>query len=252
MGGVSAGLVVAIVLAVIAFLQRNAAIEQRKIAEERLQMALARDLAARATMVQEQQGRLLPRSILLAVESVRRSPSLQATLALTAGVRMLTATNRTFKHPTGSNAVSFSPDGGFIASAGDDGTARVWRIADGNEILRAPHGRRVSNVAFSPDGKYLASAGGFDGTAKLWELAGGNDGKKLAAVGDNAVIWDVDRSVELARITVPAQNTFGQFLSVVFAPDGQTFATAGLDAMRAAGVSVTAKWRPTSGTKLPS
>ena len=74
MGGVSVGLVVAVVLAVVAFLQRNTAVEQRNIAEERLQLAVARDLAGQATIVLQQEGRLLPRSVLLAVESLRRSP----------------------------------------------------------------------------------------------------------------------------------------------------------------------------------
>jgi WD40 repeat protein len=179
-GGVSIGLVVAIVLAVVAFMQRNTAVQQRKIAEERLQLAVARDLAGQATIVQEQEGRLLPRSILLAVESLRRAPSLQATLALTAGLRMLTATTRNFMHEKGSNGIAFSPDGTLVASAGEDGTARVWRIAAGDELLRLQHGRRVSNVLFSPDGKYLATAGGFDRTARVWDMANGAEVLSIA------------------------------------------------------------------------
>lgn len=180
MGGVSVGLVVAVVLAVVAFMQRNTAVEQRNIAEERLQLAVARDLAGQATIVQQQEGRLLPRSVLLAVESLRRSPSLQATLALTAGLRVLTATDRSFVHEKGSNGIAFSPDGTLIASAGEDGTARVWRIADGSEVMRLQLGRRVSDVLFSPDGRYLAAAGGFDGTAKVWDMAKGAEVLSIA------------------------------------------------------------------------
>ena len=166
---------VSILAAYTAVQQRKTAEQQRNIAEDRLQMAVARDLAAQATIVQQQAGRLLPRSLLLAIESLRRSPSLQATLALTAGLRLLSPTNRTFIHEKGSNSIEFSPDGNLIASAGEEGTARVWRIADGREILRLDHGGRVSSVAFSPDGRYLASAGGFGGTAKVWAMENGTE-----------------------------------------------------------------------------
>ena len=40
------------------------------------------------------------------------------------------------------------------------------------------------------------------------------------------MVWDVERSAELSRVTIAGQH---EFLSVTFAPDGQTFATAGLD-----------------------
>ena len=132
----SSATLVSILAALFAVQQRNTAEEQRNIAENRLQMAVARDLAAQATIVQQQQGRLLPRSLLLAVESLRRSPTLQATMALTSGLRLFSSTNPTLVHDQGSDSIDFSPDGELVASGGENGTARIWHVADGKEILR--------------------------------------------------------------------------------------------------------------------
>ncbi len=55
--------------------------------------------------------------------------------------------------------LAFGSDGRYVATASDDGTARVWEARAGQEVMRVKHEYFVRGVAFSPDGKYFATGG---------------------------------------------------------------------------------------------
>ena len=151
-----------------------------------------------------------------------------------------------FGHTDGVRSTVFNSSGDLIASASVDGTARIWSVATGRQVLLLKgHTDAVSGVAFSPDGKRVATASS-DKTVKVWDAATGNelyslkghtkpvwcvafapDGKRLASGSfDHSVkIWDVAAAREIQTLSGHADRV----TSIAFSPDGGRLASGGCD-----------------------
>ena len=143
--------------------------------------------------------------------SVSFSPnSKNPTIAVadTQGIVWFMDTNRKLKHPpfpahkSPILRVSLSPDGKSVATASEDGTAKMWNLDGKLQYTLPGHTSGVEDVSFSRDGNRIATASK-DNTVKLWDR-NGNLLKTLT--GHSAAV-----------------------ISVSFSPDGDAIATASED-----------------------
>ncbi len=107
-------------------------------------------------------------------------------------------------HRTEVLAVASSPNGQWIATGSQDGTAIVWESASGNpaRTLRT-HGGAVSSVAFSRDSHRVVT-GGWDHTAIVWETATGKLLRPLT--GHTAEVFSVAFSPDDQRIVTGSRD----------------------------------------------
>ncbi|GAA4263753.1 hypothetical protein GCM10022255_111160 [Dactylosporangium darangshiense] len=87
-------------------------------------------------------------------------------------------------------ALDFDQDGGRIATASSDNSARVWQLPAGRVIHHLAHPRIVQDVAFHPSGALLATACE-DGIVRVWDMTTGTEVRRFTTdVALYAVAFD--------------------------------------------------------------
>jgi WD40 repeat protein len=76
-------------------------------------------------------------------------------------------THRSFVQGDFIDGVSFSPDGGSLASVSWNRSAFIWDLSGKNDPLTFNHPDKVHGVAFHPSGAFIATHGA-DGRVRLW------------------------------------------------------------------------------------
>ena len=144
--------------------------------------------------------------------------------------------------PSPVHRIAFASEGYRFATAGGDGTVRLWTAISGSpaQAVFAGHEGDVWSVTLSPDGRWAASSGR-DGTVRLWDLAKGMagsvlrghegdvhavayspDGKTLASSGRDGTVrlWDPSRGITVSLL----QRDGPPVSDLAFSPDARCLA----------------------------
>jgi WD40 repeat protein/transcriptional regulator with XRE-family HTH domain len=106
------------------------------------------------------------------------------------------------------SGITFSPDGKWVATTGNDAAVQVWDATTGELIYKLTgHTGPTFGVAFSPDGGTLASSS-VDRTVKIWRLppAGRQVPEPLTLHGHTGAVYRVAFSPDGARLASSGRN----------------------------------------------
>jgi len=144
------------------------------------------------------------------VSCVRFSPAVQSPLIVSGGwdnvVKVWSLSDfrclHTLKGHTGYvSTVTVSPDGSLCASAGKDGSAKLWDLNRGENLYELTCNEVINQLAFSPNRYWLCAA-----TEKMIR------------------IWDLENKDVVAELLPPAskKGVAPECLSVAWSADGST------------------------------
>ncbi|MEX2457506.1 MAG: hypothetical protein WD770_00795 [Actinomycetota bacterium] len=243
-------------LTVFAFDQRRRANDQRERARREGRVAVARELAAAAVGNLEADAE---RSILLALEAVRRTRSVDGSVlpeVEDALHRAVQASRIVLTVPDLGGDLDWSVDGLFVTEGPEESGVVDIRDANTGERVRSftGHDVDINSVAFSADGSMLATTGD-DGALRVWDVRSGRrlgdfrgesdlvpgaafspDGSQVAAAWleeDTVRVWDVATGRMVRAIDAPTEP-----FATSFSPDGRRLAIGGIDSPIAAVVDV--------------
>ena len=211
----SVGLAMVATLAVLAFLERERAEDQREL-------ATSRQLAAQAANNLAVEPR---RGLELAAAAVRVAPTHEAVAALRQA--LVTPTPR-LELPGGRGDLAITPDRRHVAALREhDGTVQVRDVTDGAVLADlADDAQGGLTASFSPDGARLATT--HEDGARIWDLAGDRDvrvlrhpttvygaawspdGRRVATASNTEALelWDGVSGRHLRTLTAPTRPTF--------------------------------------------
>jgi WD40 repeat protein/serine/threonine protein kinase len=247
----AAGLVIAAVLAAVAFQQRQTAEDRRKeanaqrvIAERNAELSQSQALVSNAQTALKDDDTDLAIALALEANTIPNPPP--EALQILEVAALSPGTVRVFEgHTAALRSVAISPDGQTALTGSEDMSLILWNLDTGAIIRRFEgHPAAVRHAVLSSDGA-LALSGAMDGEVILWDVASGAILHRLAghqgpvfkvafspdnaraisvSVDNTAILWDVASGETLHRFArefaEDQDPTQVAMLSVAFSPDG--------------------------------